>query len=78
MVDKVKLSKPVYIFVADQMGNPYIVRGIVQGAFMRPSAIGQWLYCIHTDSYGMVYRLQTEMWESVEDIKNDLENLVEC
>lgn len=70
-----KLKSNVYIVVCASAGSINILKGVVTGVRRIPSSIGEWLFSIETCN-GTYERFHTEIWESVEEIKNDLEKFV--
>ena len=76
MIAKVKLGQEVLLFVLDGIGSPTVIKGTVCGCLKKDTAISKWIYQIQTAN-GIIYRLPSELWESVEALKNDIENFVE-
>ena len=76
MIQNVKIGQEVLLFTMDGTGSPYIIRGYVSGALSKNIAGAKYIFQIQT-SHGTIWRLASELWASVQDIKDDLENLVE-
>ena len=76
MITKVKLGKEVLLFVLDGIGSPTVIKGTVCGCITKDLAMSKRIYQIQTAN-GLIYRLPSELWESVEALKNDIENFVD-
>ena len=74
---QIKIGQEVILFTLDGIGNPTIIKGNVIGALSKSTAIGKYIYQISTKHNGTIYRLGTELWESLEALKEDLINLME-
>lgn len=68
-----KINNEYYVLIAGALGSFTIVKGRVSGCREHSTAFAKYLFTLETPC-GRVERFHTEMWQNLEELKEEIAN----